>query len=287
MIAILLSTYNGQDFLEEQIVSFFTQTIADWQLYIRDDGSKDKTVDILSDYVKRYPDKIHLMSDMPCNLGAGKSFMYLLSHVDADYYMFSDQDDVWMPDKIERTLAKLLELEKKYGNEKGIGVFTDLTVVDSKLNILMPSLWKADNRHPEYVYDFYKQWTNRHASYGCTQMFNKAAKELVLPYRQFEGVQGAHDNWIEYILIKNGIYDFLDSPTIYYRQHGTNVVGANFGHSYYDDLRDIVRKPTDLCRKLKKDYERMRLMPFNVSITKVLWYRFYQSISAIVVRIIK
>lgn len=102
--------------------------------------------------------------------------MHLLDVVDADYYMFSDQDDVWMSDKIERTLSKLLELERKYGNDKGIGVFTDLTVVDSNLHVLMPSLWKADNRHPEYVYSFYKQWTNRHASYGCTQMFNKATK---------------------------------------------------------------------------------------------------------------
>lgn len=287
MIAILLSTYNGGDFLKEQIDSFLIQTIVDWQLYIRDDGSRDNTIDILKDYTEKYPNKIHFINDVQCNLGAGNSFMYLLDVVDADYYMFSDQDDVWMPDKIERTFTKLLELERKYGNDKGIGVFTDLTVVDSNLNILIPSLWKADDRHPEYVYDFYKQWTNRHASYGCTQMFNKAAKKIVLPYRQFRGVQGAHDNWIEYILIRNGIYDFLDSPTIYYRQHGNNVVGANLGHSYYDDLYDIIKKPTNLYRKLRKDYERIKLMPFNVSITKVLWYRFYQSVAAITSRIIK
>lgn len=287
MIAILLSTYNGATFLKEQIESFFMQTITDWQLFVRDDGSKDDTIDILMNYANEYPDKIHLINDLQYNLGAGESFMHLLKVVEADYYMFSDQDDVWMVDKIERTFCKLLELEKKYDTDKGIGVFTDLTVVDSKLNVLMPSLWEADNRHPEYVYNFYKQWTNRHASYGCTQMFNKAAKKILLPYKQFDAVQGAHDNWVEYILIKKGIYDYLDSSTIYYRQHGTNVIGANFGHSYFDDVCAVVKSPVDLYHKLRKDYERIKLMPFHISITKVLLYRLYQSVYAVILRIVK
>lgn len=287
MIAILLSTYNGELYLREQIESFLMQTNQDWQLFVRDDGSRDKTIDILTEYVLKYPGKIHIVDDIKYNLGAGKSFMHLLDVVDADHYMFSDQDDVWMNNKIDKTFSKLKELESEYGSKIGIGVFTDLTVVDSELTVLMPSLWKGDNRNPKYVYNFYKQWTNRHASYGCTQMFNRATKEMVLPYRQFNGVQGAHDNWVEYILIKQGIYAYLDSPTIYYRQHGTNVVGANFGHSYYDDICGIIKKPANLYRKLKKDYERIKLMPFYVSLIKVLSYRFYQSIVAIVYRIVK
>ena len=281
MIAILMSTYNGASYLREQIESFFAQTEKDWKLYVRDDVSKDSTMEILSEYEQKYPDKICIVRDVPHNLGAGESFMHLLEVTEADYYMFSDQDDVWMPDKIERTYSKLLSLEKQYGNNMAIGVFTDLTVVDSNLNVLMPSLWKADNRHPEYVKNFYKQWTNRHASYGCTQMFNKAAKLLVLPYKQFEGVMGAHDNWLEYILIKKGVYDYLNEPTILYRQHGTNVVGANFGHGYKEDIHAVLHQPKSFFVKLKKDYKRMQLMPFYVSPSIVLWYRFYQSISAL------
>lgn len=287
MIAILLSTYNGEFYLREQIESFFAQTNQEWQLFVRDDGSKDDTIDILTEYVLEYPEKIHLVDDIKYNIGAGESFMHLLDVVDSDYYMFSDQDDVWMNDKIDKTLLRLNELESKYGSKTGIGVFTDLTVVDSKLALLMPSLWKADNRDPRYVYNFYKQWTNRHASYGCTQMFNKAAKALILPYRQFKGVQGGHDNWVEYLLIKKGKYDFLDVPTIYYRQHGNNVVGANFGHSYYNDICDVLRNPLNFYFKIKKDYERIQLMPFPISITKVIWYRFYQSCGVIINRMIK
>ncbi|MBO7226090.1 MAG: glycosyltransferase family 2 protein [Bacteroidales bacterium] len=281
MIAILMSTYNGSTYLREQIDSILKQTVKEWKLYVRDDGSKDSTLEILTEYENRYPERINVVNDVPYNLGAGESFMHLLSVADADYYMFCDQDDVWMPNKIERTMSKLLTLEEKYGKDKGIGVFTDLTVVDSKLNVLMSSLWKADNRHPEYVKSFYKQWTNRHASYGCTQMFNRAAKSLVLPYKQFEGVMGAHDNWLEYILIKQGVYDYLDEPTILYRQHGTNVVGANFNHGYKEDIQAVLKKPSLIYEKLKKDYERMKLMPFYVSPTVVLWYRIYQSVCAL------
>ena len=281
MVAILMSTYNGERYLREQIDSLLNQTYKDWKLYIRDDKSTDGTVSIIEGYVRVYPDQIVYKSDGFGNLGAGCSFMQLLSSIDSDYYMFCDQDDVWMEDKIERTYLYLRSLEQKYSENTAIGVFTDLTFINSNLTVLMPSLWKGDNRNPDFVHNFYKQWTNRHASYGCTQMFNHAAKKLVLPYRQFEGTMGAHDNWVEYILIKKGVYDYIDESTILYRQHGTNVVGANFGHSYKDDLNEIFHNPILCWRKIVKDYKRMKIMPFHVSLSKVLWYRFYQSIEAV------
>lgn len=280
MIAILMSTYNGGQYLREQIESFFAQTNKNWQLFIRDDGSKDNTIDILKEYAQKHPQQVHIVNDIKENLGAGQSFMHLLDVTDAEYYMFSDQDDVWMPDKIERTLNKLKEIEKLYPGE-AVGVFTDLTVVDKDLNVIMPSLWKGDNRHPEYTRNFYKQWVNRHATYGCTQMINRKAKELVFPYHQFEGVQGAHDNWIEYILIKLGHYDYLGEPTILYRQHGTNVVGANFGHNYREEVSEMAHNPKALFGKLIKDYKRIKQMPFPVSVTKVLAYRIMESIVAL------
>ncbi len=282
MIAILMSTYNGERFLHEQINSILSQTCEDWQLYVRDDGSKDDTLTILKNYAAEYPKKIHVVEDVKENMGAGRSFMYLLEAVQADYYMFCDQDDVWMSDKIERTLKKVQCMENEFGKDVPIGVFTDLTVVDSDLNVLMPSLWKADNRHPEYTRNFYMQWTNRHATYGCTQMINRAAKSVVLPYRQFEGVMGAHDNWVEYILIRLGKYDYLEESTILYRQHGTNVVGANFGHTIKDETREMALHPKVLFGKLLKDYRRTKIMPFHVSYAKVLWYRIYQSVLSIV-----
>lgn len=276
-----MSTYNGEQFLRGQIDSILSQVNTNWQLFIRDDGSKDNTVGILKEYSTKYPSRIFLILEPLSNLGAGESFMFLLKNVDADYYMFSDQDDVWMNDKIERTYNKLMELEEVQGKNMPIGLFTDLRVVDENLNTIMPSLWKGDNRHPEYVRNLYKQWTNRHASYGCTQMFNRAAKNIVLPYKQFPNVMGAHDNWVEYCLIAEGVYDYLDEQTILYRQHGTNVVGANFGHGYKKDLREMVKSPSSLLTKIKKDIVRIKLMPFHISIVKVLWYRIWQSVAAL------
>lgn len=130
MIAILMSTYNGEKYIREQINSFLNQTNQDWKLFVRDDGSKDSTLSILGEFSDKYPDKIFLDESAPRNMGAGESFMYMLNLTDAQYYMFSDQDDVWMDDKIERTLAKVQQLEADFGLDKAIGVFTDLTVVD-------------------------------------------------------------------------------------------------------------------------------------------------------------
>lgn len=280
MIAILISTYNGSRYLSKQLNSLIAQTYKDCSIYIRDDGSNDGTQEIIKSYTTRYPEKI-VFYDSIDNIGAGKSFMCLLELTQADYYMFCDQDDVWMPDKVEKTLAKAKSLELEYGINTPIGVFTDLTVVDSKLNILMPSLWKGDNRHPEYTRNFYKQWTNRHATYGCTLLINKAAKKIVIPYRQLASVIGGHDTWIEYILIKKGIYSYIDEPTIYYRQHSSNVIGANIGISYKNEVKDILTHPWKLFAKLLKDYKRVRVLPFRVSYTKILWYRISQSVSSL------
>lgn len=277
MIAILLSSFNGEKYIKEQIDSLLNQSITDWFLIIRDDGSSDRTVKIIKDYCTAYPKKILIDESVTENLGAGKSFMHLLKITDADYYMFCDQDDVWKPDKIERTIIKAKAMEAEFGKYTAIGVFTDLEVVDSNLNVIMPSLWKGDNRHPEYTRNFYKQWINRHATYGCTMLVNKATKDLVLPYRQFEGVSGAHDTWIEYLLIKKGKIDYIEETTILYRQHGSNIIGANMGLTYKDEVRHVISHPRSFINKIKKDYKRAKMMPFNISFTKILLCRILQS----------
>lgn len=279
MIAILMSTYNGEKYLREQIESFFSQTFKDWKLFIRDDGSKDNTQSIISEFARKYPEQIFLIDSAPADKGVGESFMHLLRVVDAEYYMFSDQDDVWMPQKIEHTFNKLMALEKQHGNGIPIGVFTDLCVTDEKLNVLMPSLWRGDNRNPELIRDFYIQWTNRHCIYGCTLMLNRAVKSVVFPYHQALGL--IHDVWIEYILIHEGVYDYIDEPTIFYRQHGDNAIGANFGHSNKSETEKIIKNPLKLIPLLRKDYLRARMMPFHVSYLKILYYRIKQSLKAI------
>jgi glycosyltransferase involved in cell wall biosynthesis len=229
VISILLSTYNGNKYLKEQIDSIINQSVSDWRLYIRDDGSTDNTVKIINEYCERYQDKIENVTDNSENLGADKSFMLMLSKIDSDYLMFCDQDDVWLPFKIEKTMQKMNEIEKEYIN-KPIVIFTDLTIVDENLNTISASMWKFSKINPEYSKNIYYHSVSSSVS-GCTMLMNKKVKEYVLPYPD-EALM--HDWWIALHVAYYGIVDYISEQTILYRQHGKNRIGAeNSGKNHY------------------------------------------------------
>ena len=104
-LAILLSTYNGMNYLEEQVSSLLAQTYTDWKLYIRDDASTDNTLALIHELAKR--DERIIVMPSGRNLGAKEGFMWMLRNVEADYYMFCDHDDVWLPRKVELTLKRM------------------------------------------------------------------------------------------------------------------------------------------------------------------------------------
>ena len=114
-VSVLMSTYNGEKYLHEQINSILGQQGVEIHLLIRDDGSSDGTVEICKEYAKKYNQITFYQGE---NLGVGKSFLDLLKHApDADYYSFADQDDVWLEDKIIRavTMIKKAEYKKNLG----------------------------------------------------------------------------------------------------------------------------------------------------------------------------
>lgn len=131
MIDILLSTYNGEKYLYAQIVSIQKQTMQNWRLLVRDDGSTDNTIDILESFALT-DKRILFLKDNKGNLGVVRSFEQLLYYSTANYIMFVDQDDVWLPNKIEHTLQAILKMETKEP-DKSLLVFTDVFVVDSEL----------------------------------------------------------------------------------------------------------------------------------------------------------
>ena len=112
-IDILLATCNGALYLPEQLDSLLAQTCRGWRLLVRDDGSSDGTREILENYRSRHPDVIMIIPGEGQNLGACGNFSCLLEQSDAPYIMFCDQDDVWLPDKIEITLTAMRELERQ------------------------------------------------------------------------------------------------------------------------------------------------------------------------------
>lgn len=142
-VNILLSTYNGEQFLAEQIQSIQEQSFQDWKLLIRDDGSTDKTREIIAAFVAQ-DSRIHWVNENESiNLGVIKSFHRLVQEEQADVYFFSDQDDVWLPNKLERSLAEA----HKYPFELPLMVYMDLTVVNQDLQVLSDSMIRSQSGH--------------------------------------------------------------------------------------------------------------------------------------------
>lgn len=218
-MAILLATYNGGLFLKEQLDSLFGQTDQDWHLYIHDDGSADDTVSVLEAYQKRYPDRITVMDGAPTG-SAKNNFYYLLSRVEAPLYMFSDQDDVWLPDKIRLTRRAW---EKHSSAEKPVLVFSDLKIADEKLNVISESMWNYYRFNTKDIQ--MRTLIVQNVVTGCTMLVNRALRDAMLKYRHIENIP-MHDKWAAMIAVNFGEIVRLNRATILYRQHSHNSVGA-------------------------------------------------------------
>lgn len=218
-VAILMSTYNGDQYVSEQIESILKQSYTNWDLYIRDDNSNDNTVNVIKKFVKNDP-RVHFFeAESKTNIGVTRSFFRLLSLTQADVYMFSDQDDVWMKDKVQITTARL----KKYMDTPAL-VHSNLRIVDSELKPISYSMKERINNL--YCNDKIHLLCENVVT-GCTVGINKALKEkLLIDNLCFNNVK-MHDWWIAIFAAFFGKVDYIKEPTILYRQHKGNVVGSN------------------------------------------------------------
>jgi len=221
LVEILMATFNGEKFIKEQINSIISQSYPNWKLLIRDDGSKDKTLKIINEYTKKFPSQIFLISNQQKHLGCCQNFSKLLSIAKADYIMFSDQDDIWLPNKIEITLQKLLTLENEYGADLPILVHTDFKVVTQDLNIIAESFWKYQGLNPTITQ--FNRLLLQNIVTGCSMMINKSLKDLSTNIPP-EAIM--HDWWIALVASCFGIIEYIKIPTLYYRQHTYNTIGA-------------------------------------------------------------
>jgi glycosyltransferase involved in cell wall biosynthesis len=241
-VDVLLATYNGGRFLRELLESVVRQTHADWRLIVRDDGSKDNTVDVVNEYAGKLPSKVTLVEDDAGHCGACLSFARLIEHSTSDYIMFCDQDDVWLPGKIKLTLGKMLEMEKQHGKGAPLLVHTDLKVVDRGLNPVSDSFWEYQYLDPEKGRTL-NRLLIQNAVTGCTVLINKALKSLCT------GIPGEavmHDWWIALVAASFGEIGHVPEATILYRQHGRNDIGARGW-----DREGIIRKLSRYWREGK------------------------------------
>ena len=220
-IAILLSTYNGEAYILDQLRSLGNQSCLNFDLYIRDDASNDNTVTLIKQFQSRSNLSITLLPTDK-NLGARDSFQCLLKHSvqsqKYEYFMFCDQDDVWVKDKVLESYEKMQCFDNPL---ESLLIYTDLQVVDENLNILGDSLWHDFNLDPnKKSLNYLVMQCN---ITGCTMIFNRKLAELSLPFTS-DAIM--HDYWIALVASAMGHIDYLNKPTIAYRQHGSNVSGG-------------------------------------------------------------
>lgn len=222
-VDILLATYNGADYLAEQIESLLEQDYPHWRVLARDDGSRDNSVEILRRYAERDPERFVLVGQDGANLGFVGNFATLMEQSTADYLAFCDQDDVWLPEKLTVSLDRMRELEAAHGADAPLLVHTDVRVVDRDLREIAASIWGYQGTDP-VTGDKLNRLLIRNVVVGCAAMFNKPLKDLALPIPK---EAKAHDWWIAMVAAALGAVGHVTAPTVLYRQHAGNAIGAD------------------------------------------------------------
>lgn len=223
-LAIVMATYNGAAHLGDQIRSIQRQDIADWRLYIRDDGSKDETVPLARGFSTRDP-RIILIDDKLGHLGVAGNFASLLKRAIADgaeYVMLADQDDHWRPEKISWQMARVAAAENRFGRQYPLLVHSDLVVTDPHLrprhgSFMRYSGLRHESRDPLQVLLVQNFVT------GCSCVINRALAEVALP---LPAEIKLHDWWLALCAASTGAIEFEPRPTVFYRQHQSNSIGA-------------------------------------------------------------
>lgn len=219
LIQILLATLNSSRFLKEQLDSILKQDYSCFKLLIRDAGSTDTTLQIIRQYQRCFPEKIRFLGSGPAC--AGENFNHLLEASNADLIMFSDHDDVWMPDKISRTLERYQALAAECCKGTPILVFTDSSVVDPHLKRIADSSLAFQHLNPfkTHLHNLILQ----NVATGNTMLLNRALVDLILP---IPAAAVMHDHWIMLVAAAFGRIGYLEQSTLLYRQHKNNVYGA-------------------------------------------------------------
>lgn len=264
-IAILLAAYNADKYLGEQIDSLISQTNQDWTLFIRNDGSRDNTSEIISEYCSKYNNIIEVDRGGE-NLGCRNNFFRLLEVVESDYYMFCDADDVWFNDKIEISLLRMQELELVNFN-KPLLVHTDSAIYDIDLNLVAQSFWKTVNINPDKFLSFNLICICCCVG-GSTMLLNQKVKDLVFP---LENNNLIFDYWIAINTVKNGVISTIHMPTKKYRQHNSNVCGVTIGEE--NSIFNKLKNWKSLFKKYKDESDMLKTIGYG-SFGKYLFYKF-------------
>ena len=216
-VAILLCTLNGARFLPEQLSSFTQQDHANWSLTVSDDGSTDSTLSMLDAFSTRHGGRVTVRSGP--QQGHAQNFLSLATDpgVDADYFAYSDQDDIWLPDHLSKAIAILNTISR---SQPALYCGRTRLIAEDGAFLGYSPLFR---RPPSF-----RNAVMQSIAGGNTMVMNRAAQQLLFKARQARPV--AHDWWTyQLVSAAGGFVHYDPAPTVLYRQHSTNQVGSNLG----------------------------------------------------------
>ena len=235
MISILMATYNGEKYIAEQIESLLAQTVSEFKLYICDDCSTDSTFTIITEYAKKHPEQINITQNKDNSGGAKYNYIQMMINYKDDYIMLCDQDDIWLPEKIEITLEKIKDMEYKFGTDTPLLVHTDLRVVDEKLETISLSFKTAMNAN--YEKTKLRNQIIQNTLTGCTVMYNRSLADLITSMPEFMVM---HDWWLMLVASAFGKITSIGTQTVLYRQHSHNEIGAKDVRTFRYKLHKVL-----------------------------------------------
>jgi glycosyltransferase involved in cell wall biosynthesis len=222
-IFIVLATHQGAAYLRPQVQSIRRQSLADWTLLVRDDGSTDSTAEILQELAGR-DDRIRMLPGDGRRYGAVGNFALLIQRafdLGADYLFLADQDDVWQTDKLRRQMELMRQGEMASGKRIAHLVYSDLVVVNERMQTVHGSFFKC-SRLRQGGQQPLGTLLGRSFALGCTCGMNRPLVELVLP---LPASIASHDWWAALCAAATGRISCLTQPTLWYRRHGGNSSG--------------------------------------------------------------
>lgn len=224
-ISIILATYNGREYIAEQLNSLLESDgffeLVD-EVIISDDNSTDRIIEVINDYCSNYP-MIKCISNTS-SPGVVNNFMNGVRAAKNDFIMFCDQDDVWLPNKIKTMHKSMMAMDAEYSQNIPLLAFSDLYIVDEKLNIICSSFMDFHNINMKEALATERLILNN-VSPGCVTIVNRKLIELA----QIDTARNwvMHDWWFMLLASSLGKIAYVDKPLMLYRQHENNVVGSN------------------------------------------------------------
>jgi glycosyltransferase involved in cell wall biosynthesis len=220
-VDIALAVYNGEAYLGKFLGSLSRQTHQNWRLHASDDGSSDATLRILNAFASAHPDRLVVLPGK-ARIGVKANFSRALQACTAEYILPADQDDIWEPDKIERLLMKIQDLEMRHTAQMPLLVHCDLRLIDENDAVISRSFWHHQHLCPEYGTSL-KNTMVQNTVTGCACILNRSLLEKALPIPESCIM---HDWWLALTATALGRLSYLKRPLVRYRQHANNAVGA-------------------------------------------------------------